>query len=258
MASSVRIRFYGELGDLLPVERRAHDFEQPFALGTTVKDLIESLGVPHTEVDLILVDGESVDFSYQLSDGERVGVYPVFESFDISGLTLVRPKPLRDPRFVCDVHLGKLASYLRLAGFDTLYESDLGDGEIVDLALSDRRTVLTRDRGLLKRSAVTHGYLVRDNNPRRQIREVVERFDLAGLFRPFSRCSVCNGVIESVPKEEVLAQLPAHTAQTQTEFWRCSVCRRVYWKGSHYEALLLLLSSIQSGGPDQDLGGGRL
>jgi hypothetical protein len=254
----VFVRFYAELGDFLPPGRRGHEFQVDVSPGRTVKDLIEGLGAPHTEVDLILADGQSVDFSYVVADGERLSVFPMFEAFDVSGVTRVRPVPLREARFVADVHLGKLAGYLRLVGFDTLYRNDWRDAEIVGAALEERRTILTRDRGLLKRSAVTHGYLVRETEPRLQLEEVVERFDLGSSMRPFSRCSTCNGLVEPVAKEEVIAGLPAHTASTQEEFYRCRNCGRVYWKGSHYKALCRFFASLtkNGGAPGPDGTGG--
>lgn len=144
--------------------------------------MIESLGIPHTEVDLILVNDESVDFSHAVQDGDRVSVYPVFEAFDISPIVRVRPQPLRESRFVLDVHLGRLASYLRILGFDTLYRNDYDDEELAGFSRNDGRILLTRDRGILKRSEVTHGYWVRENRPREQVVGVVRRFDLAGQF----------------------------------------------------------------------------
>jgi uncharacterized protein len=244
----VLVRFYAELGDFLPGDRRGRDFSVSFSLGRSVKDLIEGLGVPHTEVDLILVDGQSVDFHHLLADGERVSVFPMFETLDVSDLTRVRSTPLREPRFVADVHLGRLAAYLRLAGFDTLYRNDWRDEEIVDVSLSERRTILTRDRGLLKRAAVTHGHLVRETESRLQLREVLDRFDLSGSMRPFSRCSACNGRVEPVAKAEIEAGLPVHTAQTQNEFWRCGGCGRIYWKGTHHQAIGRFFASLTSGG----------
>lgn len=124
---TVLVRFYAELGDFLPAERQGREFAVEFSAGRTVKDLIEGLGVPHTEVDLILVDGRSTGFGHLLADGERVSVFPMFESLDVSGVTQVRAVPLREVRFVADVHLGRLARYLRLAGFDTLYGNRWSD-----------------------------------------------------------------------------------------------------------------------------------
>jgi uncharacterized protein len=235
-------RFYAELNDFLPPRRRFREFRHEFLDTATAKDFIESFGVPHTEVDLILANGKSVDFSYRVRDGDRISVYPVFEAFDIAPLERLRPKPLREPRFVLDVHLGRLAAYLRMLGFDTLYRNDYADEELAAIAGDgERRILLTRDAGLLKRGAVTHGYYVRETNARRQLREIVTRFDLARLCRPFTRCMRCNTPLEDVAKEEVAAELPPRTAEAHHEFRRCPGCGRVYWKGAHYRRMLEML-----------------
>jgi uncharacterized protein with PIN domain len=207
------------------------------------------MGVPHTEVDLVLVNGRSVDFGHRLSDGDRVSVYPMFEAFDISPVSRVRALPLRDTRFVADVHLGRLARYLRLLGFDTAYRNVATDAELVECAGREHRILLTRDRGLLKRSAVDHGYLVRHTDPRQQLDEVIERFDLRASLRPFARCPVCNGVVEPVTKEEVLERLPERTAACYQEFWRCTQCGRLYWKGGHYPSLRRLVGFAEKSRP---------
>ena len=169
----VHFRFYEELNDFLPPARRKRDFAIPYNRAS-VKDMIESLGVPHTEVDLILANGISVDFSYLVRPGDRISVYPEFESFDIAGLTRLRPEPLRQPRFVLDTHLGKLARYLRLLGFDTLYSNSYSDAELARISAGgDKRILLTRDHGLLKRAQVTHGYFVREIVPELQAREAI-------------------------------------------------------------------------------------
>ncbi|MDZ7621193.1 MAG: Mut7-C RNAse domain-containing protein [Candidatus Competibacteraceae bacterium] len=172
------LRFYAELNDFLPPERRQVDFPHAFQRHASIKDLIEALGVPHPEIDLILVDGMSVDFAYRARDGDRISVYPMFEAFDIQAVSRVRPEPLRVSQFVLDVHLGKLARYLRLLGFDTLYRNDYADAELARVASAERRILLTRDRALLKRAVVTHGHYVRAADPRRQVEEVVARLDL--------------------------------------------------------------------------------
>jgi uncharacterized protein with PIN domain len=235
-------RFYAELNDFLPPERRFIEFPYSFLDVATVKDRIESFGVPHTEVDLILVNGEAVDFAYRVKDGDRVSVYPVFEALDIAGLTRLRPEPLREPRFVLDTHLGRLAAYLRMMGFDTLYGNSSADEQLAQVSRDERRILLTRDVGLLKRGAVTHGCFVRETDARRQLAEVVRRFDLARLARPFSRCLRCNARLEMAAKEDVSAQLPARTAALYEEFWRCSECARVYWKGGHYRRMRQLMA----------------
>ena len=231
------VRFYAELNDHLPRDRRQKILEKSFLVPGTVKDLIESLGVPHTEVELIIVNGESVPFSYVVRDGDRIAVYPIFESFDITAELRVRPKALREPRFVLDVHLGRLAGYLRMLGFDALYWTRADDPELVRASSEQRRILLTRDRGLLKHSAVTHGYLVRETESRRQTAEVMGRFHLAGSVQPFTRCMVCNGSLLSVAKEQVRAVLPPRTLTSFQEFCQCLECRRVYWKGSHYQRM---------------------
>jgi hypothetical protein len=200
--------------------------------------LIESLGVPHGEVDLILVDGRSVDFAYIVADGDRISVYPVFESLDIGHVTRLRPEPLRDPRFVLDGHLGQLATYLRLLGFDSLYRNDYEDREMALVSQQEQRILLTKDRGLLKRKMVSHGYLVREIDPEQQMLEVVGRFDLRDRLQPFRRCLRCNGLTHEVPKSAVVDRLPANTRRYYDEFRLCRDCRQIYWKGSHYKRML--------------------
>lgn len=237
------LRVYGELNDFLPPADRQTTLAVPFGPGTTVKDFVEGRGVPHTEIDLVLVNGESVGFGRPLADGDRVAAYPVFEALDVAGVTLVRPEPLRVIRFVLDVHLGRLARYLRLAGFDTLYDREAGDGRLAEVSLAERRVLLTRDQGLLKRRAVTHGYCVRSTVPSRQLAEVVSRFDLRRLVRPFSRCTVCNGLLVAAGRSDVESDVPERSREHFVEFLRCPACRRVYWKGSHFPRLEQILAS---------------
>lgn len=237
------LRFYAELNDFLPPARRQTAIERSLMGPTAVKDLIEGVGVPHTEVDLVLVNGQSVDFSYRVKDGDYVSVYPVFESVDIGSITRVRPDPLRELRFVLDGHLGRLAAYLRLAGFDASYERDLDDPGLAKQASAHGRVLLTRDQTLLKRRAITRGYWVRATQPRRQLSEVIARFDLKDRIDPFRRCLRCNGTLAAVPKTDVLDQLPPRTRANYNEFYRCRGCGRVYWKGAHFEALTQILAT---------------
>jgi hypothetical protein len=241
-------RFYAELNDLLSPERRAVSFEVPCDGRSTVKDTIESLGVPHTEVDLILVNGESVDFSCRVRAGDRVSVYPVFESIDITPVVRVRAEPLRETRFILDAHLGRLAAYLRMAGFDTLYRNDYGDADLARMSRDEHRILLTRDRGLLKRSEVTHGHLMRETNPRRQLVEVVERFDLVRSFAPFTRCLRCNTPLHPASKESIVDRLPERLIGLYDEFRLCDKCGRVYWKGSHYRRMSNLIEELGAPG----------
>jgi uncharacterized protein with PIN domain/sulfur carrier protein ThiS len=237
-------RFYAELNDFLSPERRMVAFDYLFDGRQTVKHLIESLGVPHTEVDLILVNGQSVDFSELISDGDRISVYPVFEGFDIAPVSRVRPQPLRQTRFVLDAHLGRLAAWLRMLGFDTLYRNDYDDRELARISAAEHRILLTRDRGLLMRSAVTHGYCVRETAPPRQLLEVVRRFDLKGSIDPFTRCMACNEPLRDVPKEAVADRMPPMSRAHYDEVRECPACRRVFWKGSHYRRMQRVLALL--------------
>lgn len=240
------LRFYQELNDFLPRARRQTVFQHSIPARASIKDVIESLGVPHTEVDLLLVNGASVDFAYVVSDGDCISVYPPFESLDVSSLQRVRAEPLRRPAFVVDGHLGRLAAYLRLFGFDTLYEPDALDADLAACAAREHRILLTRDRGLLKRRIVTRGYCPRSARPRDQLVEVLRRFDLLSCARPFSRCVRCNGRLEPVDARAVADRIPAAVRSRQRTFSACRACGKVYWKGSHYQRMLDLIAQVQS------------
>lgn len=242
----VYLRFYEELNDFLPEERRKKLFIHQYKDRTTVKDLIESLGVPHTEVDLILVNGKSVNFKYLINDGDDISVYPVFESLDISDVQHLRPKPLREPKFVCDVHLGKLARYLRMIGIDVIYKNDFDDNEIVQKSLKERRAILTRDHGILKQNEVTHGYYVRNTKIEGQVKEVIKRFDLQKEIKEFSRCIGCNELLSPVEKKEIIDELPPKVALSQNEFHRCPSCKKIYWQGTHYQRMLSFIQSLMN------------
>ncbi len=238
-------RFYEELNDFLPPKLRRRAFEHRFDGTPSVKDRIESLGVPHTEVDLILVDGESEDFSCRLRGGERVAVYPVFERLDISPINRLRPRPLRDPRFVLDVHLGRLAAYLRLLGFDCVWQREMADERIIERSLAEHRIILTRDVGLLKDGRVTHGAFVHATRPLEQLAEIVERFQLENSFEPWTRCMRCNEPLATVAASALPADaLPEDVRERFDHLRRCPGCGRVYWPGSHTERMHERLSTV--------------
>lgn len=241
---TVYFRFYEELNDFLQPHQRKVTFSRKIAKNTAIKDAIEALGVPHTEVDLILVNGNSITFSYQLQNNDHASVYPVFEAIDISKVIHLRPKPLRKVRFILDVHLGKLARYLRLVGFDTLYNNHFLDKEIIDLAQQDKRIILTRDVGLLKIKQVMHGYWVRHTNPKEQLKEVLLRFDLFEQCRPFTRCLECNGKLISIAKQKVFEKLQPLTRENFQLFSECTSCHKIYWQGSHYQKLNAFLKNL--------------
>jgi uncharacterized protein with PIN domain len=242
----VDVRVYAELNDFLGPELRGREVRRPFRPHQTVKDVIEATGIPHTEVDLILVNGEPVDFSHRPTAGDRLAVYPVFETLDIGPINRLRPAPLRDVRFVVDVHLGRLARLLRLLGFDARWSNDLDDAMLASIGHAEHRVVLTRDRGLLKRRNVTHGLFVRSDRPVEQVVEVVQRLDLADQLAPFSRCLRCGGELATVAKAEVLDRLEPLTRQHVDEFHRCRTCGHVYWRGSHHDQLVRLVERIRA------------
>jgi uncharacterized protein len=240
-----RFRFYAELNDFLPRSDRFTTLDRDFHVAPSVKDAIESFGVPHAEVDLIIADGESVDLTYRLRDGDLISVFPMFESVDIESLTKVRAEPLRETRFVVDDNLGALARYLRLLGFDVVYEAGTSDGDLAGISSSQRRVLLTRDVGLLKRREVTHGYFVRATDPSAQTVEVVRRFDLVGALRPLQRCSVCNEMLLSATKAQVSDRVPSGTFERASDFRTCPACDRVYWKGAHYPRIAGLIDRVR-------------
>lgn len=234
--------FHAELNDFLPRNKRRVKIIHNFGERASIKDMIESLGVPHPEVDAIEVNNNYVDFSYIVQDGDIINVYPI--SVTNTPSISVHPQPLSIIRFVLDIHLGKLATSLRLLGFDSLYRNDYGDEELAEVSHSQERILLTRDKGLLMRSLVTHGYYVRSTNPQQQITEVLQRFDLFKLVSPFQRCLRCNGLLESIAKETIMHLLPESVQLQNQDFHRCQNCAQIYWKGTHYERLQQFIDEV--------------
>ena len=230
-------RFYEELNDFLAPDHRRRAFEARCARAATVKHMIEALGVPHTEVELVLVNSESVGFDRLLANGDRVSVYPRFETFDLTPLLRVRDSPLRVTRFIADAHLGGLARLLRLTGFDTLYDNHYDDAEIVAIAVREGRIVLTRDRELLKRRELTHGCFVHALKPEQQAIEIFQRLDLCRSARPFSLCLECNAPLRPIDKAEVAHRLPPDVRARHARFSTCDRCQRVFWEGSHWRRM---------------------
>lgn len=246
---TVTLRFYEELNDFLPEIMKKRDFEYSFRGRRSVKDLIESLGVPHVEVDLILVNGEPVGFDYILGDGDRASVYPVFERLCLEGVTRLRPAPLRDPRFVADVHLRKLARRLRLLGFDVDFREGCDDPELAAISFHEGRILLTRDRQLLMRRKVERGLIIRSTDSDEQVREVLGRLNLHARCAPFTRCVECNAVIHPLEYggtefETEMEAIPEGVRAWCREFYRCEGCRKIYWKGSHYHRLTAIVDSF--------------
>jgi uncharacterized protein len=238
-------RFYEELNDFLAKNKRKVAFIFSFIGAPKIKNVIEMIGVPHSEIDLILVNGEPVDFNYRLLAGDNVSIYPIFEAIDITPINRLRPTPLRETKFILDVHLGRLAKYLRICGFDCCYE-DLEDKEIVVTSVRQKRIILTKDRCLLKNKAVTHGYWVRSREPHQQVVEVFERFDLIDKIRFLTRCLLCNTKLKTISKSKADEKVPAKASQYYEDFYLCPFCNKVYWEGSHYKNMLQLVEFVRS------------
>ncbi len=239
-------QFQGELNFFLPPHQQSVSFTHQFRECPSVKDAIESLGVPHPEVNSIVVNGQAVDFSYLVRDEDGIIVYPISVAPNIIPTIPLQPPLPKIPRFILDVHLGKLASSLRMLGFDTLYRNDYEDAEIALVASQDKRIVLTRDKGVLMRNLVTLGYYIRETDPDKQIVEVLKRFNLPAVVKPFQRCIRCNGVLTSVAKEAIADQLPQRTKQEIDEFRRCNSCCQIYWQGAHYERMEKFVRQVLS------------
>ena len=244
MTGFVDVRAYAELNDFLGSESRGLTMRRPCRSHQTVKDVLEAMGIPHTEVDLIVVNGNPVGFEHRPATGDRIAVYPMFEALDIGSTGQLRPVPLRDPRFVIDVNLGRLARWLRVLGFDVWWSSDADDQMLADISLDQQRILLTRDRGMLKRRAITHGLFVHSEQPKQQTLEVMRRLDLRRRVAPLTRCVRCNGRLDAVAKEEVMGRLEPLTRRYYDEFSRCADCGQIYWPGTHFARLTSLVDEL--------------
>lgn len=240
----VSLRVFGHLNDFLPYARRQQTFILRIENTPSVKDLIESVGVPHTEIDVITANGASVDFAYLVREDDRIEAFPIFSQITLSPVIHLTPQPPQEPRFILDVHLGRLAAYLRMLGFDTAYENACDDPVLAQRSHDEGRILLTRDVGLLKRSVVTYGYFVRETQPDRQIEEVVRRFALISKTAPFSRCLRCNAPTVVVHKAEIKDQVISQVHERYDEFSRCPGCGQVYWKGTHYQHMERLVERL--------------
>lgn len=245
----VSIQFHGELNDFLHRDKRGTAFEVNLNSPTSVKDLIESRGVPHTEVGSITLNLELVDFYCLVNGGDSIGVYPEVAKLeptqvDSTQLARLRSSPLPEIKFVLDTHLGKLAKYLRLLGFDTLYKNDYQDEQLAEISSQQQRILLSRDRGLLKRKIVEYGHYVRHTQPLQQLTEITQWLDMRKHIKPFTRCTHCNGLLQRVSKKAIASQLAPKTRKYYNEFKQCADCKQIYWKGTHYQRLKQLVKHI--------------
>ena len=244
MKHHIIIRFYEELNDFLSPDSQKRDIGVSVDKECTVGSLIKSFELSHSQVDLILVNGRAVDFSYTLKENDRVSVYPVFETFDISSITSLRKKPLRDLKFICDVHLGRLAKYLRMLGFDTWYENKYTDKKILDLSDIQKRIILSKNKKLLKNKNVTRGFLLQSADPHLQLMEIINYFDLKSSAKPMSRCLRCNGIIEKISKKALGHRAKPTVLERYDMFFRCTKCDHIYWKGTHFESMMRWIEKI--------------
>jgi len=234
-----------DLQDLLRHGPNSEPIEYPLKRRASLKDIVESLGIPHTEIGAIQADGREADFGFIPEPGQTIQVSAAAVPFDVTRPSLLRPEPLPAVRFVVDVNVGRLAALLRLTGFDAAYENKLEDGQIAALAHREKRIVLSKDRALLKRSKIVFGRLVRAVRPDDQLRETLHFFGLAGPYELFTRCLLCNRVLEPVAKTDILHRLEPKTKKYFHTFKICPACDRIYWRGSHCDAMAAKLA--QSG-----------
>lgn len=236
--------FHGEINYFLPKKRRDIPFQHPIHHKASIKDWIESLNPPHTEVGLIVVNGESVNFDFIIESEMQIDVYTDFDALMLPNKSRLHPPYQGKPRFVLDTHLGRLASYLRMMGFDTLYRNDYPDDELAFVSNSENRILLTRDIGLLKRSLVIYGYYMRETNPKKRILEVSRKYNLPEQITPFQYCMSCNGAIQSVAKADILSKITLQTARYYDQFYQCQTCQKIYWRGSHYQKMQAFIEKV--------------
>ncbi len=241
---TVRLNVCGDLDFFLASRTRGGKVERRLGEKTSVKDVIESCGIPHPEIDLIVVNGKAVDFAYALTADAEIELYP--PEIQSSKFREKRLQVFTIREFVADGHLGKLVRDLRLLGIDVVYDPAAEDRQLVAIASRNSRALLTRDRRLLMHAAVKHGYYLRSQNPLEQTIEVLRRFDLGSILSPFSRCLRCNALLEPAEKEKVIDHLEPLTKIYYDQFRRCTGCAQVYWSGSHFTKLQKRLEQIHA------------
>ncbi len=233
----ITIRVSKGLQDLLRHGLKGEALEYRLERRASIKDTVESLGIPHTEIGAIRSGGRETDFGFIPEPGQQIQVSEITPPFDVTRPSKLRPAPLPTVRFIVDVNVGRLAALLRLTGFDTAYGNSLDDRDIAELAHGENRVVLTKDRALLKRSKIVFGRLVRAVLPEDQLTETLHFFGLAGPYRLFTRCLRCNRILEPVAKEAILHRLEPKTKKYFNTFKTCPDCDRIYWRGSHCDAM---------------------
>jgi len=241
---SFTLIFEGHLNDFLSHSGQFKAIQRTMQLPSSIKDIIEAQGIPHTEVNVITANERSVDFTYHITQGDVIRVFPYNIEPLISPLIHLIPPNLVVPRFILDTHLGKLASYLRMLGFDTIYQNNLEDVRLAEISFLEDRIVLSRDLGLLKRKIITRGAFIHSTVPRQQLIEIITRYQLVDKIDPLKRCIQCNGIIEPIPKVRIKLLISEKTLRYYDEFFICSVCNQIYWKGSHYDHMQDFIKQI--------------
>lgn len=234
---TAQIHFPPALDFFLPLDLRGRPLTMRFRGSPALKNQIEALGIPHPEVGRVTVNHQPCTLMYRLHDGDQIQVY---------AWTLADSASNEEPRFLLDNHLGRLTAYLRMLGMDALYPNPCDDVTLAALAAEQGRVLLSRDRRLLMRKVIVHGYCPRSLEPREQIFEVVDHYNLTERIRPFQRCLSCNTLLQLVAKSEVDDRLESLTRRYYDEFHRCPACGQVYWKGSHYEHMLELVDRLMT------------
>ena len=243
--TTVSFIFHGYLKQLLKKElRNASTFLHYFDRRASIKDVIESLGIPHPVIESLIVNGQEVGFDYILLDNDTVEVSPLTPPVNPFIPTVLRPEALEKISFTVDVNAGKLALFLRMLGFDTVYENNTINDRLVEIAQSENRILLTRDATLLKRKIIMHGYLLREQDPKRQLVEIVRLYDLCSRIKPLTRCIPCNGLLVPTSKEVILERLEPLTRKYYHSFHICEECRKIYWPGSHQEKINRFIENI--------------
>lgn len=241
---SVNFTFHGDLNFFLQRRQKNQTIHYEFDWKATLKDMLEAQGPPHPEVELLVVNGVSVGWEHIVQDNDDIQAYPNFDALDLpEKIQLIPPYPIK-PKFILDTHLGKLAGYLRMMGFDTLYRNDYEDDVLAQVSHDETRILLTRDLGVLKRGIVTYGYFVRNTNPQKRLLEISQRYNLAPQIEPFRYCMKCNGIVEAVDKQAVIDHIPHDTAEYYSEFQQCQSCQQIYWKGSHHQKMERLIDTV--------------